>query len=685
MGEVDVRGALEKIVGELETMKHMGEQIKGEAAKYKEGMQCIREAGKGLKKMEAYKLVKLAAKSHMNLEKTRRTYEKIKYFNAKADELEAWMKASQDQRTTQALLQIYEGILGVEEVRLEMEETMGEGLAAEIKKRDEKLRSLFDLLFFTLVDDLPGMIGRDDVLGAIKMLKVVQKEEARDKTAEAVAKSGESTERDRREYHEMYKRYEKRPPSKYRERMYEALIGSIGGKFKRAIEGDSRFANDTEQSGEYLSSAHLNFVLEDLKAIAKTRDIGIPRDLELFDFMCIHYHRNLYESLEEKAPQMDPNEALSLMAWTNSYYERMGEEFGKSAGSLGPRLFHGREKEMIQKYISTAKEKLQKWIRNLTEIEAERFVQRTRAPDLDPENRFISVGFMDLLHIIKQQIEPVTFHEELFADIVGGIMENVEVFKKSMFKVMDKELSLVNKDKGSSGFEEYCIAMGNSGLKFMDCLSELPFYGNPRIQELGGAFFEFLDKSTECLVLVVLETVKPVTKNLFREKWYKEPIVETAVATFKDYAEDYRVSMVEYAFETFVQSLFESFVLKYLERVVGKKSVFKAEAISRIVSDKRALAKFFGKFLSPGQTDSAFRPVDFVVSIINCDNPNLTVLEVNSLLSAYPETTPEFVKKLLSRKAGASSDEVGRIIKKCTWPPHAAGGGGATGPFSKLA
>jgi exocyst complex component 3 len=625
--------ALQEIASGMERFGALAEEIKEESREYKRAVEKIKKQSKSLEKIPSYSLVRAAARSHRNIERTKIVYGRVREFGKSADALERLLQSSLEHKSSKSLLQAHEGVTEAESLLGEREEYPGDSLFAEIKRREAELRDLFDLLLFTLVDDIASLIHREGLLPLIKILKIVRAEEKRDEIFKIEGR-----------------------PRRYRERFFEGLISSIDGK-TRAVEFDS--------SG-YISPSALSFVLGDIRALHKTKRLGLPRELDLFDFCVLHYHRGLYTMFEEKAPGMDPNEALSLLSWSATYYESMFKDFGKTQGALGPKLFHGREEELVRKYAKAAREKLKKWIQNLAEMETEKFASRTRAPDLDPENRFISVGFIDLLHIMKQQLEPVSFHPELFRELVSEISANVEHFKHSIFKVMDKELDLFLHDKGSSGFEEYCISVGNSGLKFIDCLSDLPFYTDKGVQEISVSFFDFLEKSTSALVSVILETISPVIKNLFKEKWYDEPIIETAIATFKDYVEDYQVTMVEYAFETFIKRLVEEFAYTYLERMASRKSEFRADATSRMVFDKKALVSFFSRHIPREECDSLFKSTQLALSIITSESLNLAVLEVNALVAAR-DVPRDLVKKLVSKRPGITKEKVAEVLSKAKW------------------
>jgi len=557
-------------------------------------------------------LVKSSSTAQANLEHTKYLLTEIKLFDSSYASLVKYIKKSTEEKTTKHLLSIYKELKAIENLK---------GATPAITEKLATLKSAFSILVFTLVDSLVEIIKKDGPAEYLKIAKIVDKEEPLG--------------------------------TRYKEKTLETFLDSIERKFRETVE---------EKEGAP-GAEKLQFVIEDVKALKTTEELALPERHRIFSFGAIHYHRALYEYLEKHCDNFDPSESIGILMWTRHYYSEM-KKLGKAPGALGPPLFAGKEKHLVERYIAAAKEKLTAWISNIAQKEAARFRERKKAPDLDKDNKFISVGFMDLLHIIKQQVTPIYEHDQIFREITKHVLWCVGEFKNTLAAAMESELELVHKDKAQSGFEEYLIAMGNSGLKFMECLKDLPFYANTSLQAIGGVFYECFLFANSVLIKNIFFVIKKALKKVFTKDWAVEPVADTIISTFKDYIADYKEIMIDHFFYVFVAGLFQQLGTSYVDRVCKKNSVFLKEHIELLNTEKKKYSYFFWKYLPKDVLSTNMRYFDLFIAVASTENLSLCVSETKTFASLFPKEGAQRIRCILKKMPGGGKEYAEEVLKR---------------------
>ncbi|KAH9385384.1 exocyst complex component 3, partial [Nematocida major] len=597
------RNTLNALVKETEFIDETIKAAKGKMSATKEALDAITLEISSLSLLKNDSLVRTAATAHSNIEHTKRLLLEVRQFSAKYKKLRKEMKSSTENPSAEGLLSIYK----------EIKEVLGlKNAAPEITEKIGILEKQFEILVLTLVDSLPEIVQKEGAVAYLKIVKVSSSEAAH---TEGISKQ---------------KRKAKIPSNLEcnlsRNRLFEVFLDSL----------DRKFAENLPGAPESAKARGLAFVLQDLSSLKKTESLPVSAKYQIFAFACIQYHRLLYEYLDKNSNAFDPEESIGILLWSKNYYAEM-LKMGKMKSLLGPVLFSGREEEVANKYVKAAEEKLTEWIGNLAAAESTRFRERKKAPDLDSEGKFISIGFMDLLHIIRQQLEPIYTHPEIFRRLSQHILKCVRKFKETLSVAVLEELDLLLKDKAQNGFEEYCIALSNSGLKFMDCLHTLSFYSDSHVQAISEVFHECMVCASDALVQNILFVISPAVRNMYTRAWNSEPVTQSIVSTYADYLKDYRESMIDYAFTFFVSSLLGNTVEMYFERCTRKKALFLGEHLCIVGADRKRYRELFGQHLSKNSLKSILRKLDCFIAITSSDNVSICAAEVALYVKEYPE------------------------------------------------
>lgn len=627
------RSSLHALIKETEFFQESTKNISAKVETAKEAVDNITLNISSLSKLKNDHLVRSSAIAHMNIEYTRKLLAKVKHFNTKYSSLLEGIKSATESASSEGLLSIYK----------ELKEMVGlRNSTPEITEKLSILENHFEILVLTLIDSLPEVIKKDGIISYMKIAKISMNE---GESQNSIKKTDN-------------------PPSHWdssilmcnlsRDRVFEIFLDSISRRFNEQFPADRT---------KTVRSSTLSFVLDDLSVLRESDELPIPPNYRIFSFSCIQYHRLLFEYLDKNCRTFDPNEAIGILLWSKEYYAQM-EEIGKMKRALGPVLFAGREKELVDKYVSVAESKLTEWINNLAQMESKRFRERKKAPDLDSNNKFISIGFMDLLHIIRQQLEPIYAHTEIFKRVSHHILQCVRSFRKILTDSVSDELESILKDNAQSGFEEYCIALSNSGLKFMDCLHSLPFYTNPNIQKISEVFYECMLMANDALVRNIMAVVSPAVDNIFTKTWQDEPVTETVISTYSDYLTDYKETMIDYSFVQFVSSLLERTIQLYFDRICRKSSIFKKEHIAILSTDRKRYRDFFGRYISKNTLKEIIKHMDYLISITSAENISICVSEIKLYLKEAPNESVERLGKILKKMPGGGKEFSKEVISR---------------------
>lgn len=256
------------------------------------------------------------------------------------------------------------------------------------------------------------------------------------------------------------------------------------------------------------------------------------------------------------------SEILILINFFNSYNELLKKykiNFKKSIIDIN---------FLKNKYSEIMKLKLKIWIENISNLEIKSIKERNF--NFDENNNYISLNFINLLKIIKEVLEPVYFDKILFDSIILSIKENIKIFKENILEILKNEYQK-NKKTFSSGFEEYCICISNSGLKmtkFITLNNE-----NKELIEMGEIFLKITKYSNSLLIQFVIQTLKPAFKKLFLPNFYENEneILKLFKATLIDFLDDYKKVMDVYVFLTFISDLVLEIQKNYFNQLIKKK------------------------------------------------------------------------------------------------------------------
>lgn len=377
----------------------------------------------------------------------------------------------------------------------------------------------------------------------------------------------------------------------------------------------------------------------DYKILFKSQVFDINSSNSIFQF----YHEYIKSKID--LPQLEAGDILSLLSFKRNYDALLhAHKITFSDDIFDEELF-------ISHYLSILRDKIMLWINNITSLEIEVLRGRNKPPPLDESSNFVSTNFINLLKIIKEQLEPVAFDERIFKGISNYILHGVVDFREAIVTTLENEYRNAISLTSTPGYEEYVIMVGNSGLKLTQYISNLPQCKNVEINDLGEIFISIVRSSNQLLIKFIITTIKPAIKELFTENYYKNRNLTQIVATLKDFLDDYRECMNEYVFSIFISDLASELSNVYFGQLIKKKSLIYQNLCECIEQDERTLSRFFALY-----TNDDVISLSIINPLLTTRSVDMFIVETKKILFEH-EFKKDFVKSLIKKRSDLETDE----------------------------
>ncbi|ELQ75354.1 Exocyst complex subunit SEC6 [Trachipleistophora hominis] len=389
-----------------------------------------------------------------------------------------------------------------------------------------------------------------------------------------------------------------------------------------------------------ISQREIYNAIGDLKLLFKTEAFDVNNENSIFVF----YHAVLKSKINLST--LEAGDILNLLAFKKSYNTLLQAHSVTMTDDILD------EERFIDRYLSVLQNKIALWISNITNLEVEMLKERSKAPPLDESNLFISTNFINLLKIIKEQLEPVTFDERIFKGVSRFILDSVTDFKNAIVLTLENEYKSAISLSSTPGYEEYAIMIGNSGLKLTQYIANIPQCQNVEISELGEIFISIVKSSNHFLIKFVLATLKPAIKELFTERYYAEKNLKQITATLKDFLDDYKECMNEYVFVTFVNDLAAEFSTVYFKQLIKKKSLIYQSLCDNIENDQDVMNRLFWPYVNEDIVNlTVLNPLLVTRSV------DTFIAETKNVLYTY-EFKKDFIKSLIKKRSDLDANEI---------------------------
>lgn len=394
----------------------------------------------------------------------------------------------------------------------------------------------------------------------------------------------------------------------------------LGDKFVAGIKSRIRNKVATNYSG----------VIRDMEAIPSSDIACVVNVRDLID-----YYNFVLKEHFKTANFSEPGEVLRALEFEERYVAVNSANFVSATQLMDTSA-------LIDAYCSMTTGKISAWMQNIKHKIIDSFLSRDTIPATDEESKFVSLDFINLLELIRNQLEPLRFKKALYRKIRNHIVGEASLLKDELVGVMEGEFRDAIKLRGKPGYEEYVIMVGNSGLK-------LAQYADDQ-NDLREIFIQILKSSNMLLSRFILDTCSVIIDAIFTDKWYSSNITYKLVATIEDFLNDYRVRMFEYTFYTFIVSIIRSLISSYVKQLMRKRAQIHEDCPHRLRSDYGELLRLFAKFVDHDDVEKRMEPLKFVIPILEANTADLFIVETKALKLRYPDLPKNFVKSIVKKR-----------------------------------
>ncbi len=421
----------------------------------------------------------------------------------------------------------------------------------------------------------------------------------------------------------------------------------------------------------------LTMMVDDLLFVRETVIPKSPPAFKLFPFFALEYHRSIYNYINKILKNnADAGTLLSLLQWTQTYYQVLEEKLSIQSSSLKPPLLDNQE-QLLQSDVShLLKDNLTQWIQNLLESEMKEFIVRTKQPESDADNKYQMNAPTILFNIINQQIEVIltTNQLKLIQAVIDACFDILELFIQSFKKMITDEYNKFIKMPTSiyEGLCDYLMAVANDFIRCADHTDvlmqkvkkwpmELQDVSKLKLDEIQKKFVDASKYIVSLLNGMVINDLANVTKFMFLQEWYTRNDIPAIEATLHDYLGDYQLHLLEFCFAKLVSELMDQLVIVVLGSFKAKKTVFTSEVmLIRTWVDK--IQNLMCQYKSENKVQRAFEPLLKMSNILQSDGSSLFV-DVYSLYKSYPDVKVEYLDAVLHKRSDLNNKELKNIME----------------------
>lgn len=525
----------------------------------------------------------------------------------------------------------------------------------------------FLVAFLKIGTNFIELFKREHIKNEVEI--IIMLEEERDALTRKVKQGKGSSDIVMNEIYNMNYRYLERDEKNLKERFMEAMRDCIRNKvyeFRRenfAINNMNTVFDDLDCIAQYYNQDHKENH-DNEKDSANHETAKKKKNMKVIDWfsIIIAYNDELRKFLNEK--YFNTGEILYILKFTDSFYTSINTLFKIPKESLGEPLLHDKEEAYLNEYMRQASLSLGSWIDTIKNNEIEKFYRRDVPPIVDEENKYVSENFITFLSIIKQQLEPISFHQKIFTFITNEIIKFSKSFAKEISRAMERDLNTSCKQKGQPGYEEYVIMMGNSGIKIAQYVSSLPQSQNSEIKDLGNIFIDITKKANQLLSLFVLNTCKPATDKIFTDEWYNEDVTNILLVTLEDFLSDYSLTMSGFTFITFIYELINELMKAYLNQLKRNRAKIYEDCGYKLQKDYEKIFVLFSNYGDEEEIASHLEIFKKIIPLLGRTSEEIFMIDLKALLGVYPDIKRDYIKNIVLKKDELSNSEKKTYLEK---------------------
>ncbi|KAF8647740.1 hypothetical protein AX16_006575 [Volvariella volvacea WC 439] len=376
---------------------------------------------------------------------------------------------------------------------------------------------------------------------------------------------------------------------------------------------------------------NINWMYDDIVIVERDVVPCFPPDYEIYNAFVRQYHKALNDIVKRMVSKNpEASLILALLDWLKQYKKDM-KDLRVPSELVEPPLLDGKEQNLIDDYMQLIIKKLDEWSANLMKTEIGEFTKREEPPEVDNDGMYGTQGAVILFQMVNQQVDLATESGQgvILARVVSEVNRVMKSIQDQWVKTVESEFKkqVEKPEEVAGGLVEYCIALANDQLKSADYAEALLARLEPLVSEkyrvpinekLNDAIDGYLDvakKCTQTLIDIILNDLKPATKNLFQPPWY-DGVMSQIVETIRDYLTDYQSFLNPTLLDILVEDLLDALLVTYINALANSPKLRMPAAPERMREDINDLFKFFSTLKPPKELEATFEVMEMILALL---------------------------------------------------------------------
>ena len=611
-----------------------------------------------------YSIVQKISKIHMNFSSTMRMLEMLSTMHSKLDDIENMMQEDGEDIVGQMpnllpahyllsqLQNFREQALYQTRNKLSVQRTL-----QRYFERLDKVLETFNGRLWAISRSMLDILRVENHTLVIKIAKIIEAEEQADEKSRAVRLAQETFGK----YTSRLKAIKGDPhtPRDFLKQFNENMDETIKAMFEHYVDS----------KGEDLIGMleGLDWMYADLVLIRDELLPRVPPSWNLFERYVGVYHNMVCELLKNiMASEPDAATLLKLYGWIKQYKLHLKNDVGYPYARLERKLLDGKEDSLIEDYASIIVRKVEEWMTNMSNTEANDFIERSDAPEVDADGLYGLQSAIIMFEMVNQQVDVAADSGQgrVLSQVVSEIVRAIKKWQTDWTDLLSQELQkqIENPESVPGGLVEYTIALANDQIRSADYTESLQSRLTPMVskkyadtiaEELTQATDGFLNVAKQCLsglLKMVFNDVRTPYSTIFTMQWYGGNEMSLIVDTFKEYVADCRLTLNSTLLELLMEDLLDNFLKEYILVLRNKNIKFRSPAaLDQIFDDVEKAVGFFREYIDMSEIETQFDVLENIRRVLASSSETFPS-EHASFLSTYWDTPAWVFESLIKNR-----------------------------------
>lgn len=481
----------------------------------------------------------------------------------------------------------------------------------------------------------------------------------------------------------------------YKNFVFDKIRQSIQDMFievRKEYQGERRF--------EVLEN--LDWIFNELLIVKEHISKYTPAYWKIFDkYFSLYFDELNLLIIELVESEPETLIILDILDFDKTFQQTLIKDFGFSKKETKSIIGDEQKEVLFADYLKLLVTKMNEWIGNLTKAEFDVFLERSTPPHSDSENILFLDGTKTCFQMFTQQVEVAAGSNQ--AKILVGVVEKfcglLEQRQRAWIDKLQIEVKrLMNynelydidpqnippESECPGGLVEYLTAVANDQMRAADYAVAISTkYGKlvtkayersitNNIENTLDGFAEVAKCGSMGIITIIFDDLKKPYEEIFSKCWYTGSQAQQISDTLSEYLSEIKDQMNPFVFSTFIESIVEETILKFLSALHYEHS-FKNKNNKYLECMKRDFEIFYKLFIQyvPQDEDKAiivddkFKLMEYFMDF-SCGPTEEVINTWNKCLGMYWDVPLEFLNSILNCRKDLDKSTTRQLMLEAT-------------------